>query len=96
MKKIIIAINNDFIRETYLEVFKGEGFEVLQTKNGKEILNLAKEEKPDLIIIDIDLPEIGGFEILEIIKKEEATQKIPVIIFTQIEKKENRMKAIEL
>jgi len=96
MKKILIAINNDFVRETYLEVFKIENFDVLVAKKGKEALTLTKDELPDIILADIDLPEIGGFQLLETLKKEASTKAIPVIIFVQIEKKKDRMKAIEL
>ena len=96
MKKILIAINNDFIRETYSEVFKRENFEVLKTKKGKEALVLSKEEKPDIILADIGLSEMGGFELLKTLKEKISTEKIPVIIFAQFEKKEDRGKAMEL
>jgi len=96
MKKILIAIKNDFIRETYSEVFKTENFEVLETKKGKEALALSKEEKPDIILADIGLSEIGGFELLKTLKEETSTEKIPVIIFAQFEKKEDRRKAMKL
>ena len=96
MKKILIAINDDFVRETYLEVLKQSNFEVLGTKNGKEALNLAKNEKPNLIVADILLSEIGGFSLLEELRKEDSTKRIPVIIFAQIERKKDREKAMEL
>ncbi|MBZ9577895.1 response regulator [Patescibacteria group bacterium] len=94
--KVLIAIDNNFIRETYSEVFKTENFEVLETKKGKEALALSKEEKPDIVIADIALSEIGGFKLLKTLKEETSTEKIPVIIFAQFEKKEDRRKAMEL
>ena len=96
MKKILIAIDNEFTRETYIEVFKSENFEVLSAKNGKEAFNLAKDELPDIVLADIALSKMGGFELLQAIRKEPSTRIIPVIIFTQIERKKDRMKAIEL
>ncbi|GAI86677.1 unnamed protein product [marine sediment metagenome] len=81
MKKILIAIDNDFMRETYSEVFKAEDFEVLKTKNGKEVLDMAKQMKPDIIIADIELSEMEGFRVLEAIKKDPDIKDIPVIIF---------------
>jgi len=96
MKKILIAIDNDFIREAYSEVFKKEEFTVLETKKGKKALDLAKKEKPDVALLDILLSEIGGFELLEVFKKENSTKKIPVVIFTQLEKRQDRQKAMEL
>jgi len=96
MKKILIAIKNNFTLEIYSEVFKEKDFEVFSARDGKEALDLVKEEKPNIILADVDLSEIGGFELLETLRKDPTTQKIPVIIFTQIEKKLNRAKAIEL
>ena len=96
MEKILIAIDNDFIRETYTEVFKTENFETITTKDGKEAFRLVKEEEPDIIIADIGLSKIGGFELLKSLKKEDLSKNIPIIIFVQIEKKEDRMKAMEL
>lgn len=96
MKKILIAIDNDFIRESYFDVFKGKSFETLATKNGKEAFELAKKEKPDIILADVLLFGIGGFELLKKLKKEESTKEIPVIIFAQLEKKQDRLKAMEL
>ncbi len=91
MKKILIAIDNDFIREAYEEVFQKEGFEVFVTNDGKEALKIVKEKELDIILADILLSKISGFDLLQKIKK-----SIPVIVFAQIERTENKKKAIEL
>jgi len=96
MKKILIAIDNDFVRETYFEVFKENNFEVFTTKEGKEAIDLAKSELPDIIIADIGLSDIGGFKLIETLREEDSTNNIPVIIFCQIEKEKERAKAMEL
>ncbi len=96
MKKILIAIDNDFVRETYSEVFKEDNFEALATKKGKEAIDLAKSELPDIIIADIALSEIGGFKLIETLREEDLTKEIPVIIFSQIEKEKDRARAMEL
>lgn len=96
MKKILLAIYDDFTRKIYVELFQKERLEVLETNNGKEALNLAIKEIPDIILVDIFLSEIKGFELVGLLRKEAVTQKIPIIIFTQIEKKEDRLKTIEL
>jgi DNA-binding response OmpR family regulator len=96
VKKIIIAINNDFIRNTYAEVFGMEGFKVLDIKDGSEVLGLVKKEKPDIIILDVALQKIGGIEILAALKKHKETERIPVIIFAQFGRKEDEVKAMEL
>ena len=96
MKKILIAIDNDFLREGYLRVFEKEGFEVLGTKSGIMALDLVKEEKPDVILSDIVFAGMREFELLEKLKKDFYTKDIPVIIFAQLERRENRQKAMEL
>lgn len=96
IKKILIAINNDFIRGIYAEVLKKEGFDVFETKERKRFMELVIKEKPDIVLVDVFPQGIGGFELLEELKKEDLTRKIPVIIFTQLEKIEERKKAIEL
>lgn len=96
MKKILIAVDNDFIRETYAEIFKEENFEIFKTKTGKEALSLAKEKKPDIILADVTLSEIGGLKLLEDLKGDSSTNEIPVIIFAPIEKQKDRIKAMEL
>ena len=94
--KVLIAIDNDFIREAYYEVLTKEGFSVLETKNGKEALNLVKEEKPDVVLLDVLLSEMGGFEIMEAMRREESIPHVPVIIFAQLERREDKMRAMKL
>jgi len=95
-KKILIAIRDNFIRKMYSKIFEEGGFEILETDNGKKALDLAKKEVPDIILADIFLPEIGGFELIKSLKEETATQRIPVMIFTQVEREEDRLQAMEL
>ncbi len=91
MKKILIAIDNDFIREAYEEVFQKEGFEVFATNDGKEALKKVEKENPDVVLADVLLSKMTGLDILENLKK-----SIPVIIFAQIERTETKKKAMEL
>lgn len=96
MKKVLIAINNEFLQETYFQLFVGKNFEVLKAKDGKEAWSIFQESQPDISIIDISLPEIGGLDLLKKIREKQPFNKTPVIVFSQLEKKEERMKAIEL
>jgi len=59
-------------------------------------LNLAKSQKPDLILLDLILPKKDGFEVLKELKKDESTKEIPVIVLTNLEDIESVEKAIEL
>tara|TARA_Y100000310_G_C20590488_1_gene767746 strand:+ start:301 stop:855 length:555 start_codon:yes stop_codon:yes gene_type:complete len=96
MKKILIAIDNDFIREAYHEVFKAEDFEVWRSKSGEKVSEIVENEKPDIIILDISLPEMQGFQLMRALKTGAITKGIPIIIFAQLERREDRLKAMEL
>ena len=95
-KKILIAIDNEFQRETYKEIFRKEGFVTLEAEDGKKALALAQQEKPNIILADTALSKIGGLKLLTMLKKGEGTKRIPVIIFAQFMRKWDRTKAIEL
>ena len=84
MKKILIAVDNDFARETYSQVFKEKNFEVFAEKDGKKAFDLAKKEKPDVILADVALSKMSGFELLQGLRKEKSCEKISVIIFSQL------------
>lgn len=95
MKTILIAIKNDFARDTYFEAFSKEYFNVIKTGSGREALDLIKTEMPDVALIDAELADIDGFAVLSEIRADEVTKKIPVIAFVQFAKEEDRAKAIE-
>jgi DNA-binding response OmpR family regulator len=94
--KILIAIDNDFIRDAYYEVLTKNNFSVLKTKNGKEALDLIKKEKPSVVLLDVLLSEMGGLDVLKVMKKDAGISQIPVIIFAQLERKEDKLKAMDL
>ncbi len=95
-KKILIAINNDFTRDVFSKNFIGGDFEITTASNGKEALLKSKEIIPDIIIADVSLNEINGFELTELLKKEETTKRIPILIYSRSGSSEHRKKAINL
>jgi two-component system cell cycle response regulator DivK len=82
MKRILVTDDND--DNLYLARFLLEksGYEVIEARNGIECLELAVQEKPDLIIVDIQLPDIDGLEVTRRIRASEAVGDIPIIAFT--------------
>ena len=96
MKKIFIAIKNNFRREIYCNIFRKEGFEVLETQDAAEVLNLVMKEKPDIILLDVNLSGTKGFETLAEIKKEPLIQRIPVFVFSLLERKKDKIRAMDL
>jgi len=95
MKKIVLAIENNYIKETYAEVFRREGFEVFLAADGNEALEIINREKPEVVVADVLLPEKNGFDLLKEIRNNEDLKKTKVVIFSQFEKPEERQKAIE-
>ncbi len=96
MKKILIIEDESALQKTLGEVLSQQGHEVLSALNGEVGLKLAQSEKPDLILLDLVLPKIHGFDVLKKIKENPETKEIPVIILTNLESIENIKKAIEL
>ncbi len=81
-KRILVVDDSHSIVKMLEVVLKKEGFTVFTAFNGKEGLALARSEKPDLIILDIIMPEMDGYEVCQALQKDRATASIPVIFLT--------------
>jgi len=81
-KKILIVDDELFLREIVSSQLKTEGYDVIQATDGIEGLEKAKQENPDLIILDIVLPKMKGYEICGVLKSDPMYNKIPVILFS--------------
>lgn len=85
MANTILVIEDDFPTSKMYQVkLEKEGFDVEIAYDGNEGIKKAKEKNPDLILLDIMMPQMNGFEALEKLKKDIGTAQIPVIIFTNI------------
>ncbi|MDO8592616.1 MAG: response regulator [bacterium] len=92
-KKTILVVEDDsMISSMYKTKFEADGFNVLTAEDGAFGLELAKKEKPDIIMLDIILPQLDGFSVLEEVKKDKATKKIPVIMLTNLGTNEDKIK----
>lgn len=97
MKKILIIEDDPFLNEMYAVKLVQSGFEVETAFNGKIGVMKAKEVSPDLILLDIVLPKMDGFEVLKEIKKDSpGLKKVPVILLTNLGQKEEVEKGIKL
>jgi CheY-like chemotaxis protein len=92
-KKILIVEDDNFVAEVYSTKLLEMGHEVTIAQNGEEGLNNLKENIPDLILLDIIMPVMGGIEMLEELKKNENWKKIPVILLTNVGEKDSVQKA---
>ena len=96
MRKILFIEDESVLQKTFEETLRGEGYEMISALDGEVGFNLAKKEKPDLILLDLVLPKINGLEVLKKLKEDPETKKIPVIILTNLEKMSDIDKALEL
>lgn len=81
-KTILIVEDNDLNMKLFNDLLQAHGYQTLQTKDGREVLGIAREHRPDLILMDIQLPEISGLDITRMLKADEALKHIPVIAVT--------------
>ena len=82
--KVLIIEDEEILVNMYTARFKNEGFEVYQASNGKDGLNQAKTIKPNIILLDIIMPEMDGFMVLKDLKSNTETQNIPIIMLTNL------------
>ena len=87
MKKILIIEDDSFLSEMYSTKLTQDGFEVEVAVDGKQGMDKIKNIKPDLVLLDIVLPKMDGFEILENTKKDKELQDIPIILLTNLGQK---------
>jgi DNA-binding response OmpR family regulator len=92
MAKILIADDDYEIRELIIFTLRFAGHEVIGTSNGEETIERAKQEGPDLILMDVRMPKMNGYEVCKAIKGEKSTEAIPVI-FLSVRGQENEVKA---
>jgi len=81
-KTVLIVEDNDLNLRLFNDLLEAFGYRTIKTKDGRQALPLAREHKPDLIVVDIQLPEISGLEITDRLKKDPALKAIPVVAVT--------------
>ena len=95
MKKVLLVEDNEMNRDMLSRRLIRRGFEVVFAVNGKEGVDLARSEKPDIILMDMSLPVMDGWQATRCVKSDEATRSVPVIGLTAHAMSGDREKAIE-
>jgi len=95
-KKILIVEDDKFLRELIVKKMSNEGYEVVEAADGEQGLQKIKEDKPDLILLDLILPGIDGFEVLAQKKEDPFIAAIPVIVLSNLGQKEDVDKGLNL
>jgi len=95
-KKVLVVEDDRFLRELMSKKLAGSDFVVCQAFNGEQGVSIAKSEKPDIILLDLILPGIDGFEALSRIKQDPETSAIPVIVLSNLGQKEGIERGMKL
>jgi two-component system cell cycle response regulator DivK len=94
-KKILVVDDNNDSRELVVKVLKNQGYEMIEAIDGEDALEKAVSEKPDLILMDISIPKINGYEVTKRLKSIEEVKEIPVVALTAHAMRGDRAKALE-
>ncbi len=94
-KTVLVVEDNELNMKLFHDLLEAHGIDTVQTRNGHEVLDLAREHKPDLIIMDIQLPEVSGLDITKWLKDDEELKSIPVIAVTAFAMKGDEQKIRE-
>jgi two-component system, cell cycle response regulator DivK len=81
-KTVLIVEDNELNMKLFHDLLDAHGYKTLQTRNGMEALELAREHRPDLILMDIQLPEVSGLEVTKWLKEDDHLREIPVVAVT--------------
>src|SRR5262245_46959414 len=81
-KTVLIVEDNELNMKLFRDLLEAHGYSTLQTRNGIEALSLARTHRPDLILMDIQLPEVSGLDVTKWLKEDEELRSIPVIAVT--------------
>lgn len=95
-KRILIIEDDSFLRELISRKLTQEGYEVIEALDGEEGLKKTVEEKPNMVLLDLILPSIDGFEVLAQIKKDAALAAIPVLILSNLGQKDEVERGLQL
>jgi two-component system cell cycle response regulator DivK len=96
MPKILLVEDNEMNRDMLSRRLQRRGYHIVTAENGEQGLSLARVEAPDLILMDITLPEMDGWELARLLKAEEATRHIPIIALTARVLMSDQAKAFEV
>lgn len=95
-KHIFLVEDDQYLVDIYVTKLEKEGFKVDLARDGQKALDFLEKNKPDLLILDIIVPSVDGWEILRRIRKKEKFKNLPVIILSNLNQKREVMKGIDL
>ena len=95
MKKVVLIEDSKVLATALLGALKVENIEAHWAENGVKGVALAKQIRPDVILLDLMLPKISGFDVCKLLKTDNATWRIPIVIMSTLSDEESRLRATE-
>ncbi|MBU4311636.1 MAG: response regulator [Candidatus Omnitrophica bacterium] len=94
--KKILVVEDDLVTQRMLSArLEITGYDVITASDGEEALNKARKENPDLLILDLMLPKMTGYEVCRMLKFDDKYKKIPIIILSSLDQQDEREKAVK-
>ena len=94
-RRILLAEDDRFLRKAAEATLRSHGFTVIPAVDGEEALTLARSQKPDLVLLDLIMPKLQGFEVLKSLKADATTAAIPVIVLSNLGQESDVQQAME-
>jgi two-component system cell cycle response regulator DivK len=94
-KTILVVEDNELNMKLFHDLLEAHGYNVLQTRDGMEALTLARQHRPDLIVMDIQLPQVSGLEVIKWIKQDDDLKAVPIIAVTAFAMKGDQTRILE-
>lgn len=95
-KKILLVEDDDSLATVYQTRLQAEGFETRRVPNGEEALSTTLEYKPDLILLDVMMPKVSGFDVLDILRNTPETANVKIIMLTALSQDSDKQRAQDL
>lgn len=93
-KRILIVEDNDLNLKLFRDLLTAHGYDTIETKEGPEAILLTRSERPDLILMDIQLPEVSGLDVTRQLKSDDSIRSIPIIAVTAFAMKDDEEKIL--
>jgi DNA-binding response OmpR family regulator len=95
MSSVLIVDDEPTARETLMAILEGEGYDLHQAKDGIQALRMLKQFQPDLILLDVMMPAMDGFEVCQRIRATPALAEVPIILLTALDDRDSLLRGLE-
>ena len=96
MTKIVVADDDRMFRKAAETTLLRQGYAVTTASDGEEALQLIRSERPDIIVLDLIMPKLQGFDVLQVLKQDSITAAIPVIVLSSLTQEQDKQEALDL